>query len=308
VSIGLMTFEMQPKTFTIILNTNRREDTLACLASLHQGDYLNNCTIVLDNHSNDGSTAAIRAAFPNVQIIELSRNLGYTGNNNEGIRAALDQDAGWVFILNEDTILAPDCLTRLVEVGESDPQVGILGPTVYHFDEPNVIQSAGGTLGRLWLSNHRGQNEPDRGQFSDPQTVDWISGCAILVRRELIERVGMLDERFFYYWEETEWCVRARADGWKIVHVPQAKIWHKGVQRDYRPSPNVTYYATRNWLMLLIKHRAPWFVWIYAIWRTTRTLTSWTIRPKWRSMRVHRDAMWQGVVDFISQKYGMRSI
>lgn len=297
----------QALVFIVILNTNRREDTCALLASLEKSTWPNARVLVLDNASTDGSAPAIRAAYPAVQILSLEKNLGYAGNNNVGIRAALAEGAEWVLVLNEDTILAPDCLSRLVEAGQADQRIGMVGPMVYHFDEPSVIQSAGGEMGPNWLARHIAQNEPDHGQFTQPRPVDWISGCAILVRREVIEQAGMLDERFFYYWEETEWCLRAREAGWRLVHVPQARLWHKGVQREYRPSPNVTYYATRNWLLMLSRHRAPLRAWMYVWARTLRTLVSWTVRPKWRAMRPHRDAMWQGTLDFLRRRWGMRS-
>jgi GT2 family glycosyltransferase len=296
-----------PLVFNIILNTNRREDTLACLESLANSTYSNQLTLVLDNASTDGSVKTIQNRYPDVRVIPLLENKGYAGNNNVGIKLALEQGAEWVFILNEDVILAPDCLECLMQSSCADPLIGIMGPMVYHFTEPTIIQSAGGLLSRDWVSVHRGQNQEDRGQFSYPDQVDWISGCAILIHRNVIDQVGLLDEWFFYYWEETEWCLRARKSGWKIVHVPVAHIWHKGVQRDYVPSPNVTYYATRNWFFLLNKHHAPWHVRLRAGWRTVRTMASWTILPKWRGMRAHRDAMWQGVVDYLHHKGGMRA-
>jgi GT2 family glycosyltransferase len=196
------------------------------------------------------------------------------------------------------------CLAELIAVGESDPRIGIVGPMVYHHDEPTVIQSAGGRLGRNWESQHIAQNEPDTQQFTSPRAVDWISGCAILVRRAVIEQVGMLDERFFYYWEETEWCLRATRAGWRILHAPQARLWHKGVQRDYRPKPSVAYYNTRNRLLVLAKHRAPLRTRL-AVWgQIARTLTSMTVRPKWRASRSHRDAMLRGTIDFLRHRWG----
>ncbi len=296
----------EPLVITIILNTNRRDDTLACLASLAESRYANHQAVVLDNASTDGSVEAIRSTFPAVEIIQLEENLGYAGNNNVGVWAALERGADWIFVLNEDTILAPDCLSRMVEVGQSAPDVGIVGPMVYHHDEPDVIQSAGGRLGRSWQSVHTGANEPDEGQFPHPRPVDWISGCAIMVRREVVEAVGALDERFFYYWEETEWCLRAGRQGWRVMHAPQAKLWHKGVQRDYQPNPSVTYYNTRNRLLMLAKHQAPLLVRLAAWGEIIRTLASWTVKPRWRSMREHRDAMWQGTVDFLRRRWGMR--
>lgn len=293
-----------PLVACVILNRNRRDDTLECLRSLEGGTYANLRIVVLDCGSTDGSVEAVRSAFPGVRIIELERNLGYAGNNNVGMRAAVEAGADWVFVLNEDTVLAPDCVARLVEEGQRDPRIGILGPTVYHHDEPNVIQSAGGGLTRRWQGFHRGQNEEDRGQFRDPCPVQWISGCAILVRRDVIESVGLLDERFFIYWDETEWCVRAGKAGWRVVHVPAAKVWHKGVQRDYRPKPYVTYYSTRNRLLMLRKHRAPIAARVLAWAEVLRTLTSWSVKPRWRHMRAHRDAMWRGLVDFLRARWG----
>ena len=297
---------MQPLVIAVILNTNRREDTLDALDSLQRNDYPNHRDIVLDNGSRDGSVESIQSVFPRTQIIELKKNLGYAGNNNIGIQAALEQGADWVLVLNEDTILAPDCLSRLVDTSEADPRIGILGPMVYHHSDPAVIQSAGGRMGDDWQAWHLGQNEQDTGQFGAPHVVEWISGCAMMVRRALIEQVGALDERFFYYFEETEWCLRAREQGWLIMHVPQAKIWHKGVQVNYQPSPNVTYYSTRNRFLMLSKHNAPARAWAIAWLQTLRTLTSWSIRPKWRLLREHRQAMWQGTLDFLNQRWGMR--
>jgi len=294
----------QPYVVNLVINDNRCDDTLACLTSLEKGTYDKCTTIVLDNGSTDGCLETIRSTFPAVQIIELVRNDGYAGNNNIGIEAALAQGADWVFVLNEDTILAPDCLTRLIDAGESDPHIGIVGPMVYHYDEPDVIQSAGGMLGPRWQSIHLAKNEVDRDQFTAPHEVDWISGCAILVRRALVEQVGMLDERFFCYWEDTEWCLRAAKGGWRIVHVPAAKLWHKGVQRDYHPRPFVTYYLTRNRFLTLAKHHAPTKAWALAWAETLRTLASWTVKPKWRSKREHRKAMWHGMVDFLHQHWG----
>jgi GT2 family glycosyltransferase len=303
----MLSLDRTPLVISIILNTNRREDTLACLESLSQTNYPNQQVLVLDNASVDGSVEAIQSRFPQIQIVNLTENKGYTGNNNLGIATALDLGAEWVFLLNEDVVLDPDSISEMIHLAISDPIIGVVGPLVYHFDQPKVIQSAGGILDANWHAHHAGQNEPDTGQYSDPRPVDWISGCAILVRREVIEQIGALDERFFYYWEETEWCIRAAKAGWRIFLVPQAKVWHKGVQVNYKPGPNVTYYWTRNRLMALAKHHAPLRAWLYTLTDTLRTLASWTFRPRWRNQRPHRDAMWQGMVDFMRHHWGMRS-
>jgi len=298
----------RPRVATVILNTNRRRDTLECLSSLARSTYADNHVIVLDNHSTDGSIEAVRAEYPHVELIELVENAGYAGNNNVGIAAALQRGADWVFVLNEDTILDPNCIRHMLDVAQSDPSIGVVGPMVYHHDKPTVIQSAGGLLGANWESIHRGMDETERGQFSKPEGVEWISGCGILVRGDAIKQAGMLDARYFYFWEETEWCIRLGRAGWKVVHVPDAQMWHKGVTTDFQPKPSVTYYASRNRLLTLAKHRAPLRAHMHAWFHFLRTLASWSIRPKWRDRGEHRRALRQGISDFLLRRWGrMRS-
>lgn len=294
----------QPRVFVVILNTNRRDDTLECVRSLEAGCGLRPTIVLLDNASTDGTVEAVGSAHPGVRILPLSRNLGYAGNNNVGIEYALAHGADWVLLLNEDTVVDPVCLAELVAAGECDARIGFAGPMVYHHDEPDVIQSAGGELGPRWVSTHAGANEQDRGQFCAVRDVEWVSGCAILARREAIAGIGALDAAFFYYWEETEWCLRARRAGWRVVHVPGARVWHKGVQRDYRPDPAVSYYNTRNRLLMMKKHQAPPGVRGRAWFDIARTLASWTIRARWRGQREHRLAIWRGACDYLRGRTG----
>lgn len=294
----------QPLLYVIVLSNGQHEDTEACLTSLLESDY-QELGIILLHHSPEADYSdAIKRKYPQIQVICLAENLGYAGNNNIGIKAALDQGAEWLFILNNDTVLDRSCISSLVNVGRNSPAAGILGPLVYHFSEPDVIQSAGGMLGKNWQSDHIGLNEADRGQYSAVRRVDWISGCAILVRRSLVEQVGPLDPDYFLYWEETEWCLRAGRAGWETLHVPSAKLWHKGVKRDYQPKPYVTYYMTRNYLYTLAKHKAPVLIRMNAIAGVIRTLLSYSVRPQWRHKRNHRNAMWKGLIDFLRRRLG----
>jgi GT2 family glycosyltransferase len=294
----------QPLVYTVILHDSRLNDTIACLESLIQSDYKSNKIILLDIYSTDSSASVLKQKYPEVQIHQLPANLGYAGNNNAGIKIALEQGADWVFILNNDTVLASSSLSSMIEAGECDPAVGIVGPMVYHFKDPETIQSAGGILGKNWETLHQGMNEYDRGQFGTVREVDWISGCAILARRGLIDQVGGFDPEYFLYWEEAEWCIRARRAGWKVLHVPQAKLWHKGVQQDYQPRPYVTYYMTRNYLFTLSKHRAPLKIRLTSLIIVFQTLLSWSLRPRWRHKREHRNAMWWGLIDFLNRRQG----
>jgi GT2 family glycosyltransferase len=300
-----MTAMPSPKVCVLILNRDRRDDTLACLRSLLPSPYPNLDVVLLDNASSDGTAAAVRAAYPDtVTVIETGGNLGYAGGNNVGIEWAQRQHADYVLLLNEDTIVDPAFLGRLVAAAEQRPGVGFLGPLVYHHNEPQVIQSAGGIITPGWHTAHRGQNQPDTGQYTTPMEADWVSGCAIFMRMRVVDQIGMLDPAFFIYSEEVDWCVRARRAGFAGLVVPAARIWHKGVRRDYTPSPRVTYLSARNHLRLLRKHHAGTGTLLRAMAGNVRTLASWTVKPRWRSQRQHRDALARAMVDFCRGSFG----
>ena len=294
----------RPRVCVLILNRDRRDDTLACLSSLLARPYPDLDVVVLDNASSDGTAAAVRAAYPQVQVIETGGNLGYAAGNNVGLVWARRQGAEYALLLNEDTIVDPDFIAHLVDAAQARPELAFLGPLVYHYTEPEVIQSAGGMIAPDWRTYHRGQNEPDHGQYARPFEPDWVSGCAIFLRMSVVERIGMLDPAFFIYSEEVDWCLRARRAGFRGLVVPAARIWHKGVRRDYAPSPRVTYLSARNHLRLLAKHRAGARALLGAMAGDLRTLASWSVRPRWRDQRAHRDALARAMVDFCRGSFG----
>jgi GT2 family glycosyltransferase len=182
----------------------------------------------------------------------------------------------------------------------------MLGPMVYHADEPEIIQSAGGYFDSQWNGLHTGIDQPDTGQFTTDREVTWLNGCAILCRANVLKAIGGMDETFFLYNEEVDLCMRVKEAGWRIKIVPGAKLWHKGVNRNYQPSPYVTYYMVRNHLYLLKKHNAPLRVKIEAFAAKIRMITSFALRPKWKHKRAHRDAAIQGLIDFLFQRMGKR--
>jgi GT2 family glycosyltransferase len=295
-----------PRVAVVVLNWNGRDDTLDCLASLGRLNYPAYEVVVVDNGSNDGSAAAIRAAYPQVTLIETGDNLGYVGGNNVGLEYAKAIGANYALLLNNDTEVAPDFLHFLVEAAEENSTVGIVGPTIYYFDQPHVIWSAGGGVdwsrGDTWMI---GLDEEDHGQFGkSPRPVDFVTGCALLVKMSLAEQVGVLDQRFFAYYEETEWCVRATRAGFKILHVPQAAIWHKISPAAREASPQVQYYMTRNRLLFLKLAGAGLPARLRALLLCGRTLLSWGLKPKWRHKAAQRRAMIQAVADYLRGRFG----
>jgi GT2 family glycosyltransferase len=298
----------QPAVLIIILNWNGSADTLACLASLEKLEYPAYSTLVIDNGSTDNSVAAIRQHYPHLPIIETGANLGYAAGNNVGLRYAQEQGYAYALLLNNDTEVAPDFLTPLVDICEQTPSIGAVGPKILFYDHPTTLWAAGAVIdwqqgGRTYM---RGLQEIDRGQYNAVEDVDFVTGCACLVRCSLLANVGLLDERFGMYYEETEWCVRIQRAGWRIVYVPTSKIWHKvQIERQDR-APYITYYMARNRLLFLrATHAAP-TTWLYAIFcQDLRTWLSWRIRPKWRHRHAQRLAMQRGWQDFMRGHFGM---
>lgn len=300
-----------PKVIIIVLNYNGLADTLACLESLALLDYSNYEVTVVDNGSTDGSVPVIRERFPTVTMFENDENLGYTGGNNVGLRYALAQGADYVLLLNNDTEAASDFLRRLVEAAEADPLIGVTGPTIYYHEQPDIIWSAGGVIDWERGSTRMvGLDERDEGQFgADSRAVDFVTGCAMLVRRATVEQVGLLDERFFAYYEESEWCVRAAKAGYKILHVPLARIWHKISPSTRADSSLVHYYMTRNRLLFLKATGAGLKAWLHTlVAEYLRTLISWSLRPRWRCKQAQRRTMLQAIGDAWRGRWGKQHI
>lgn len=295
------------KVAIIALNWNGRDDTLACLDSLSQLNYPDYEIIVVDNGSSDDSVAAVHAAYPQVTLIETGDNLGFVGGNNAGLERARAIKADYALLLNNDTEVEPNFLRLLVEAAESDPKVGMVGPMIYYFDRPQVIWSAGGAIDWDKGATHMmGLDEIDSGQFGDSyRPVDFVTGCALLIKMPLVEQVGMLDPRFFAYYEETEWCARVSRTGFKILHVPQAKIWHKISPAAREASPQVHYYMTRNRLLFLKLSQVGLMPWLKTLlFDYGRTLLSWTLKPRWRHKAPQRQAMLQAILDFGRGRFG----
>ncbi len=302
-----MNLHSAPLVYTIIVNWNGKADTLACLDSLSKIDYRNMRILVVDNGSHDGSADAIQTQFPQLEFRQNHRNFGFVGGNNAGMKHAMSVGADYVLLLNNDTLVSQDFLTRLVDVAEKDYQVGALGPTIYYHETPEVIWSAGGEIDwRNGSTKMTGIGEVDSGQFgTEPREVDFITGCAMLVKTDILKKVRLLDDSFFMYYEEVEWCVRFQRAGYAINHVPTAKIWHKINPEAREASASVHYYMTRNRLIFLKKTRANWRAWGVTLFGDyLRTLVSWSIRPQWRNKALQRKAMIAAICDFFLGKSG----
>jgi GT2 family glycosyltransferase len=293
-----------PRVAVVILNWRRPGLTAACLESLARSDYPAWSAIVVDNGSGDDSVAMLGERFPGATVLENGRNLGFAAGNNPGIAHAMRAGSDYVLLLNDDTEVAPDLIRTLVAVAESDPRIGMVGPKILYADSPNVIWSAGGTISRLGVSRHRRVDEPGIGDDEPVVDVDYATGCAVLVRRGVLERVGALDERFYMYYEETEWCARARRAGFRVVYAPRARVWHKIAPNARSGAPFYYYLMTRNRLLYLRASGASAWVIGLATLEILKTATMWAIRPKYRQARPFAGALYRGVADFVRGRFG----
>ncbi|OGZ32266.1 MAG: hypothetical protein A2646_01595 [Candidatus Portnoybacteria bacterium RIFCSPHIGHO2_02_FULL_39_12] len=244
-----------PKVFIIILHWNNLADTLECLESLEKIDYPNYQVVVIDNGSSKKFPIS-NFQFPiKLEVIYNEENLGFAGGNNVGIKYALKQGADYVLLLNNDTVVDEEFLKELVKAGESDKKIGLLGSKIYFYDEPKRIWFAGGKISPFLIKGaHLGLNEIDNGQYNRIRNVDYITGCCLLIKRKAIEKIGLLDEDYFLYYEDADWSWRAQKAGYQCVFAPQAKIWHKCSRGAQEGSPSYIYYHLRNSLLLIQKN------------------------------------------------------
>lgn len=220
---------MKPSVAIIVLTWNGKELTLDCLDSLSHLTYENRTVYLVDNASVDGTAEAVRERFGDAVImIRNKTNLGFSKGNNAGIEAALGNGHDFVLLLNNDTVVDPSLITHLVDAMERSPGTGIAGPKIYYHTPSDHIWFAGGEV-FLWrgVARHIGIRDKDTGQYNEEREVDYITGCALMARRAVFERIGMLDHSYRAYFEDTDFCMRARRSGFGIRYVPGAVVWHK---------------------------------------------------------------------------------
>lgn len=233
----------------VILNYKVKKETLGCIKSVLGSDYKNLQIIVVDNNSGDNLEKEIKK-FSDVIFIQNKKNLGFTGGNNVGIKYALISGADYIFILNPDTIIDKSCIFALVNnINEGD----ILGPKIY-FYKSHKIWYAGGILDKLnVIGKHRGVDEEDIGQYKSIEETDYVSGAALFTKKEVFDKIGFFDENYFLYYEDSDFCLRAKKAGFKILYIPEALVYHKNAQSTGLGSPLQDYFITRNRLLFAFK-------------------------------------------------------
>ncbi len=230
-----------PTVSIVILNYNGGEDVLECLKSVTQIDYPSYEIIIVDNGSTDDSLLKIKKGYPQIRIIENKSNLGFAEGNNVGIR---ESAADYILLLNDDTVVGKSILKDLVGAIQTDPKIGIAGPEILYFDVPDQIWSAGGKIGLFGYASHLGKGRKLE-SYNYPRFVPYICGCAMLIKKEVLNKIGLLDKEYFVYFEDADYCFRANKAGYRCLYVPSPTVWHK-VKAEWINNPIQAYYSMRN--------------------------------------------------------------
>lgn len=261
-----------PLISVVTLNWNGLADTLACLDSLSCVSYPNLDVWVVDNGSSDGSVETILARFPVAKLIANPTNLGFSGGINLGIRSALDGGADYVFLLNNDTIIAPDAIGWLRQAMQRDANAGVSVPKIVYYANPDRIWSAGAR----WMAfpprvKLIGYGRPSTdSQYDRPYSLDYVTGCALLVSRRTFEAVGLFDELFFMYQEDYDFSRRVRLAGLDMLYEPRAIVRHKVSGGLGENSARKWYFWSKSSVVFYLKHFSAASLAVFAAWVVAR--------------------------------------
>ncbi|MBL7993856.1 glycosyltransferase family 2 protein [bacterium] len=275
----------EPIVYLIILSYNGKQLTLDCLSSALKLNYKTFIVVLVDNASTDGSVDAVKNEFADelssgkIILIENEINLGFAGGNNVGIKYAYENNADYVLLLNNDTVVDKELLSNMIPKCETDENIGIAGPKIYYQNPPDQIWFAGGEI-LLYKgqSRHIGIRQKDIGQFNTVRECDYITGCAMLIKRTVVNQVGYLDTVYPMYSEDADYCFRAKRQGFKMLYIPSGRVWHKisaaaGGQLTWK---KIRFRLQSNFIFLRRHARGyHWFtIPFYFVWDVSRVLVS----------------------------------
>jgi len=299
------------KIATVIVNWNRPTLTIQTIDSLKKAKTtgFDHRIFLVDNGSIPEKLKKLEEKYTyELDLIKLSKNTGFTGGNNEGIKKALAWGADWILLLNNDVLVKDDFIKKLLVVANKKPKAGILSPLIYFApgyefhtsrykkeDRGKVIWYAGGVMDwKNCLAAHRGVDEVDKGQFKTIDSLDFATGCAVFIKRKVFEKLGLLDDKYFLYYEDNDFSQRVKKAGFMIYFAPQSKLWHLNSGSSAAGSNLQTYYISRNRLLFGLRHAPP---------RTKRALIKESIKKlilgqKWEKI---------GIRDFYLRRFGKGS-
>ena len=223
-----MRLEPRDRVAVLVLNWNNASDTAECVESLLAQTGVGVDVLIIDNDSADGSGEILRARYPQLGYLQTGANLGYAGGNNRGIAWALARAAAWILVVNNDTILDPSCLARMVEAALREPRMGAVAPTIVRYDDPSRAWFAGGVRSDLRvMGEHRLDMREANAVRTGVVRCSFLTGCCLLIRAEALRDAGPFREDFFAYMEDVELSIRFEQHGWELGWIPSARMRHK---------------------------------------------------------------------------------
>lgn len=267
-----------PFVSIITLNYNQATVTKDFLESTLTLTYDNYEILVCDMGSKEDPLLVIpESKFPKAKFLYSRSNLGFAGGNNWGMKQAMGE---YIFLVNNDTIVTPDLLTKLIAPFYQDNSIGITCPKIRYFYQPDLIEYAGFRQMNKLTGRTRsiGQSEIDNGQYDTSRATSSAHGCAMMVKKKVIEKVGMLPEKFFLYYEEWDWSVRIINAGFKVWYTSEALIYHKGSVTIGKSNPLQTYYLTRNRILFMRRHSTRLQLFVFGLFFSLVTIPVTTTR------------------------------
>ena len=241
-----------PLASVVIPNWNGKRFLEECLDSLKEQSFRDFEIILVDNGSSDGSADWLEGRYGHwVKVLRSKKNLGFAGGCNAGIHLARGK---YIVLLNNDTVVEPGWIEELIKPIEADSTVGMCASKVLSYDRPEVLEATGELLFRDGLNRARGHLEVDRGQYDSDVEIFFPPGCGALYRKTLLDEVGLFDEDFFAYGEDTDIGLRGRLAGWTCIYAPRAVVYHKGSGSTSRYSSFKAFYVERNRVWIALKY------------------------------------------------------
>ena len=281
--------------YVVIPNWDLKSETIECVTSVlaaASNDMVS--VVVVDNGSTDGSPEALANAFgERIAQVQMKQNRGFAGAVNAGISYALRHGAASVLVLNNDTIIDREMLMTLSRAAQRYPDAGILAPAIYQMDAPTRLWRLGDRQSRWLPVPYR---IPSREATAEIVEADYVTGCGMLIRRKVIEVIGLLDERFFMYYEDADFCKRARDRGFRILCVPAAKMWHSVSTTARRDAITALYWRARGQALFYRKHMRRGVSWLSHLYISSKAVLialRYGLQGRWQ----HGRAVLQGTLD-----------
>lgn len=293
----------RPLISIIILNYNQLKVTCEFIDSARKLTYPNFEIIMVDNASNEDPTDFISHHYPEVRLIRNRENLGFTGGNNVGIRSGSGE---YFLIINNDTEVVPDLLERMVEPFEKDPTVGVVSPKIRYYSHPKIIQYAGFTEVNPFTGRNKpiGGNTEDHGQFDTPGYTAYAHGAAMMVKKEVIAKVGLLPDIFFIYYEELDWSAHIRRAGYKVYYQPSALIYHKESITMGKESAMKAYFHNRNRILFMRRNTTVMQFMFFSLFYMFLVVPKTVVKYSARGQLEHLKSFFRGLYwNLVTPKY-----